>query len=174
MKNLLSYRGLPCCQTYRINTFLFIAEFNLQLASSREHLDRNPSRDYTSSTAAALASAELDYNLSLQERDNDLPSYHTPTTAYSESPHSYQPGIYFGGIIFNWKSYFAQSNYHSLSKHPTVTPGISDFLRYQKILTLLVHPAGTSAISPYISNFCSDFGMGVYEKFFKGKIYFEA
>ena len=101
MTSLLSYRGLRCCQTYRINTFLFISEFNLQLTSSREHLDRNPSRDYTSSTAAALASAELDYNLSLQERDNDLPSYHTPTTAYSESPHSYQPGINLGGITFN-------------------------------------------------------------------------
>ena len=90
-----------CCQTYRINIFLCIAEFNLQLASSREHLYKKPSPDSTSSTAAALASAELDYNLSLEERDSDLPSYHTPTTVYSESPHSYQPGIFSGGITFN-------------------------------------------------------------------------
>ena len=37
------------------------------------------------------------------------------------------------------------------------------------------HPAGTSVISSYISNFCSNFSMGVYENFFwYGKIYFEA
>ena len=38
--------------------------------------------------------------------------------------------------------------------------------RVQKIWGNVLHPAGTSVISSYISNFCSNFSMGIYANFF--------
>ena len=93
-------------------------DYLLDVAPVRDYSpvrDYTPVRDYSSThavnsthslppthtvtTAAALASAELDYNLSLQEMDRQdpLPSYHSPTTSYYDSPRSYQPGMFMSG-----------------------------------------------------------------------------
>ena len=80
-------------QTPRSLLAIAIVDYSFKTASSRVYLpELKPSGDNTSSTSAALAPAELDYNLSLQEHDNDLLSSRTPTTVYLASPRNYQPG----------------------------------------------------------------------------------